>query len=190
MKKGATAHAATPLPNKTHTNYSSEETPRVLEGVCLFNMNGLSQLGLLLGGNLREKDTEDAILNLGGNLVLVDIVRQGDSLLEVRDVEVMTQEVILLLVLRLLHLYTFSGFSILDGLRLLLWLALHRDHEVVVGVDGQVEVLLRESGNAELNLEIQLRLGDVDLRIAWEVLIPGIVDIVKHIVEQHWEKII
>ena len=152
-------------------------------------MNSLSQLGLLLGSNLREKDAEDTILNLGGNLVLVDVVRQGDGLLEVRDVEVVTQEVILLLVLRLLHLYALGVLGILGSLGLL-WLALHRDHEVVVGIDGQIQVFLRQTGHAELNLEVQLRLGDVDLWITWEVLIPGIVDIVEHIVEQHWEKII
>ena len=150
-------------------------------------MNSLSQLGLLLGSNLREKDAEDTILNLGGNLVLVDVVRQGDGLLEVRDVEVVTQEVILLL--RLLHLYALGVLDILGSLGLL-WLALHRDHEVVVGIDGQIQVFLRQTGHAELNLEVQLRLGDVDLWITWEVLIPGIVDIVEHIVEQHWEKII
>ena len=101
----------------------------------------------------------------------------------------MTQEVIFLLVLRLLHLYALGVLGILGSLGLL-WLALHRDHEVVVGIDGQIQVFLRQTGHAELNLEVQLRLGDVDLWITWEVLIPGIVDIVEHIVEQHWEKII
>ena len=152
-------------------------------------MNSLSQLGLFLSSNLREKDAEDTILNLGGNLVLVDVVRQGDGLLEVRDVEVVTQEVIFLLVLWLLHLYALGVLGILGSLGLL-WLALHRDHEVVVGIDGQIQVFLRQTGHAELNLEVQFRLGDVDLWITWEVLIPGIVDIVEHIVEQHWEKII
>ena len=94
----------------------------------------------------------------------MDVVRQGDGLLEVRDVEVVTQEVIFLLVLRLLHLYALGVLGILGSLGLL-WLALHRDHEVVVGVDGQVEVLLRQAGHTELNLEVLLRLGDVDLRV-------------------------
>ena len=112
---------------------------------ALANFDGLHGLLLLFNGHLRDDDVEDAVFDLGADLLLVDVLRQHHRLAEVFDRELVTQVAHLFLVLFLLALVLFD----------------HLNDEVTFGVDAQLDVFLGEARDAEFKFVVVFRLHDV-----------------------------
>ena len=112
----------------------------------LADFDGLHGLLLLFDGHLRDDDVEDAVFDLGADLLLVDVVRQHHGLAEVLDRELVAQVAHLFVLLLVL--------GILD----------HLNDEVAFGVDAQLDIFLGEARDAEFELVVVLRLHDVHAR--------------------------
>ena len=106
---------------------------------------GLHGLLLLFNSHLRDDDVEDAVFDLGADLLLVDVLRQHHRLAEVFDRELVTQVAHLFLILFLFVL------ALLD----------HLNDEVAFGVDAQLDVFLGETRDAEFEFVVVFRLHDV-----------------------------
>lgn len=112
----------------------------------LFNLDlargGGSLLDLLLG----NVDGHHTVFDLGRNILALDIVGQQQALLELRVGEFAAQ----------------VGAFALGVLLLVLGLLLQRDHQLVVFVDVDLEVLLGHTRSGDLDLVFVFTVDDVD----------------------------
>ena len=110
---------------------------------CLLrDLNGLGDFLLRL--SLRHRDGQDAVLHLGRDLVLHNIVRQHIVLLVVRVAELATQ-VVAVTVLILVFLFVFNG-----------------DGEVAVVIDAYAAIFLLDARGCKLHRVGFLTLLDID----------------------------
>lgn len=124
----------------------------VVECSALADFDVLHQGFLLLFGELGQRDAQDAVFHLGADFVLLHIFGQAEELFELQFVELVAQEVAVFLFL------------------LFLFLLHHFNHQVVVAVDAQVQVLFREAGNTKLQFVILVALTHIHLR-HWVMLV-------------------
>lgn len=100
---------------------------------------------LLVFGELGHRDGEDAVLDLGRDLLAFDVVGEREDLLELCGAELAAQPLASVFLL----------FLVLLG---------HLDDKLVVGVDADGEVFFLEAWDAELHLIVFVGLADVHLR--------------------------
>ena len=113
---------------------------------ALPDFDGLHGLFLLFHGHLRDDDVQDAVFDLGADLLLVDVLRQHHRLAEVFHRELVAQ------VAYIVVLFLVLGFL---G---------HLDDQVAFLVDAQLHVILCETGDAEFEFVVVFRLHDVHAR--------------------------
>ncbi len=110
---------------------------------ALADFDGLHGLLLLFDGYLRDDDVEDAVFDLGADLLLVDVLRQHHRLAEVFDRELVAQVAHIVV---LLFVLGFLG---------------HLDDQVAFLVDAQLHIILGETRDAEFKFVVVFRLHDV-----------------------------